>query len=115
MSAPLDDSFKLDSETRARVAPQYDVDALERLLAHYRPTSRADMLSHFLLREPVVRREERSEYWVLRDLGDATLNELLAEVWQPFWNDQPVEMLEDPNSPYPGLNLARHRKGLPSL
>jgi hypothetical protein len=38
------------------------------------------------------------------------LNALLAEVWQPFWLDKPDEMLDDPDSRYPGRELARERR-----
>ncbi len=73
------------------------------------------MLNGFLLPEFWSNPPRPNEFWVLQGFGNAVLDELLAEVWQPFWDVQPDEMLEDPHSPYPGRNLARRRRGFPSL
>ncbi len=115
MPTPSNDSFQLDPETRARVAPQYDVDALVKLLGHLDPASRRSTLAGFLLPDIRSTPPPPNQFWVLQGFGNAVLDELLAEVWQPFWDVQPDEMLEDPYSPYPGRNLARRRRGWPSL
>ena len=115
MSTPSNGSFRLDSETRAHVAPQFDVDALEKLMGRLDPASRPGMLNGFLLPEFSSTPPRPNGFWVLQGFDDSVLDELLAEVWQPFWDVQPDEMLQDPHSPYPGRNLARRRRGSPSL
>lgn len=115
MSTPSNESFRLDSETRAHVAPQFDVDALQKLLGHLDAASRPGMLDGFLLPEFSSTPPRPNQFWILQGFNNPVLDELLAEVWQPFWDVQPDEMLEDPHSPYPGRNLARRRRGWPSL
>ena len=115
MSTPSNESFRLDPDTRARVAPEFDVDALEQLLGHLAPASRAGMLDGFLLPAFRSTAPQPNQFWVLKGFNDAVLDELLAKVWQPFWDAQLGKMLEDPYSPYPGRNLARRRRGWPSL
>jgi hypothetical protein len=112
---PSNESFQLDPETRARVAPQFDVDALEKLMRHLDAASRPGMLNGFLLPEFSSAPPRPNAFWVLQGFGKPVLDELLAEVWQPFWDVQPDEMLEDPHSPYPGRTLARRRRGWPPL
>jgi hypothetical protein len=107
---PFDESFRLDVETRARVAPQFDLDALERLLQHLDAPGRGLVLDEFLLPQYRTNAPGRNEWRILKGFTDPVLNELLAEVWQPFWDTQPDEMLTVPHSQYPGQELARRRR-----
>jgi hypothetical protein len=106
----LDHSFKLDTATRARIAPHLDSDALERLLQHVEPEARPISLDWFLLPEFRSAAQERNTWFTIVGVTDPVLNQLLAEVWQPYWGAQPQEVLEDPDSPYPGRELARRRR-----
>lgn len=107
----LDETFRLDAATRARIAPGFDVDALEHLLQHLDALGRPVVLDGFLLPEYRLYVPAPNQWWTLKGFTDPVLNELLAEVWQPFWDTQPDEMLADPHSPYPGQELARRRRG----
>ena len=105
----FDETFRLDATTRARISPGFDVDALERLLQHLEPLGRPVVLDGFLLPEYRVSAPAPNTWWTLKGFTNPALNELLAEVWQPFWDTQPDEMLAEPDSPYPGQDLARHQ------
>jgi hypothetical protein len=107
---PFDESFRLDAATRERIAPGFDIDAIERLLQHLDVASRPFVLDEFLLPQYRAYPPGPNAWRVLTRTTDPVLNELLAEVWQPFWDTQPDELLEDPHSPYPGQELARRRR-----
>ena len=105
-----DAEYRLSAELRPHVAPEFDCDALERLLQYSDAITRTQLLDHFLLPEhrsvpPVPNRS-----FTLIGSTDDRFNALLAEAWQPFWLDKPNEMLEDPGSDYPGRELARERR-----
>ena len=110
---PFDETFHLDPAVRAHIAPDFDADALERLLQHLGPLDRPTVLDEFLLPEQRVYAPVPNQWWVLKAFTDTVLNEMLAEVWQPFWDSQPVERLTDPHCPYPGQALARRRRNEP--
>jgi hypothetical protein len=112
--ASVDDHFGLDAATRTRIAPQFDCDALERLLQHLEAEARPIMLDFFLLPQFGSAAAEPNTWLTLMGSTDPVLNQLLAEVWQPFWDAQPQEMLDDPDSPYPGRELARRRRPRPA-
>ena len=107
---PFDETFHLDAATRARIAPGFDVDALERLLRHLGPLDRPIALAYFVLPQYREYTPGPNQWWTLKGFTDPVLNELLAEVWQPFWDTQPDEMLADADSNYPGQELARRRR-----
>lgn len=107
---PFDESFRLDAVTRDRIAPGFDIDALERLLQHLDPTSRTFVLDEFLLPQYRANAPGPGQWRVLKGFTDPVLNDLLAEVWQPFWDTQSDEMLAEPGSQYPGQELARRRR-----
>jgi hypothetical protein len=105
-----DPEFRLTAELRAHVAPEFDCDALERLLQHVDPVTRAYLLDLFLLPEHRSVPPVPNQFTTLVGSTDERFNALLAEVWQPFWLDKPDEMLDDPDSRYPGRELARERR-----
>src|SRR5215475_3450691 len=104
-----DPNFRLDATTRARIAPQFDGDAVERLLQHLDAPSRPFVLDEFLLPQFREHGPGPNEWRTLTGFSDPVLTELLAEVWQPFWDAQPDQML-DMNTPYPGQALAQQRR-----
>ena len=107
----VDDSFRLDEVTRSRIAPDYDADALERLLQALEAEARALVLEEFLrpeCRTPPLAHE--GSWRTLVGFTDPKLSALLAEVWQPFWTHQPAEVWADPHCQYPGRDLARQRR-----
>lgn len=107
---PFDETFRVDAATRAHVAPGFDVDALERLLAHVEPLGRDMVLDEFLLSEHRSYMPRPNQWRMLKGFSDPVLNDLLAEVWQPFWDTQSDEMVAEPDSQYPGQELARRRR-----
>jgi hypothetical protein len=110
VSSPPDPEYRLPPEIRARVAPDFDADALERLFQCLDATNRAAILDYFLLPEHRSTPHVRNQSFTLVGSSNGRINELLAEVWQPFWIDKPDEMLDDPESRYPGRELARERR-----
>lgn len=96
--------FRLEPDVRANVLPCFDVEALERLLSMVNPPLRDELLQPFLRRLP----GEPSPGW-LGEIFDAELQEVLEEVWVPYWDDTPVEDL-DHYEPLPGRTLARERR-----
>ena len=106
-----DESFRFDTATRARIAPEYDADALERLLQHFQPAERPILLDEFLLSEFRTYGPGPNAWRVLTGFTDARLNELLAEVCQPFWHRHPDELFNEADTQYPGRELARRRRG----
>lgn len=109
-AVPFDETFRLDPTTRAHIAPGFDVDALERLLQRVEPLGRPMVLDGFLLPEYRVYAPAPNTSWTLKGFTNPVLNEILAEVWQPFWDRQPTETLADPDCQYPGQALARRRR-----
>lgn len=105
-----DKTFHLDPAIRAGIAPHFDAAALERLLQRLDPEDRATILDAFLLPSYRTTPPEPNQSFQVIGSSDSLINELLAEVWQPFWADQPDEALDDPYSPYPGRELARERR-----
>ena len=102
-----DPSFRLSGEERAKVAPAFDADALERLLSMCPPASRDAILRTF-------QREESSEdgfrVSATVRLGHPALQAVLEEVWVPFWRDHTDEMMEAEVPYLPGRDLARRRR-----
>lgn len=104
-------SYRLTAEDRARVLPPYDPDALERLLQQAIPDIRPLLLEGIL-----PERKENSSPWDhLSRINDPVLQALLEAFWQPFWEDFPIEVLEDRSmDTYPGRLLALERRRNPS-
>lgn len=105
-----DPEYRLPSDIRAHVAPDFDADALEELLRSVDPLGRTQLLDFFLLPEYRSAPGVRNQSFTLIGSTDDKLSALLAEVWQPFWINKPEEMLDDAKSPYPGRELARERR-----
>jgi hypothetical protein len=105
-----DETFHLDPAIRAGIAPHFDAAALERLLQYLDPADRAFILDPFLLPSYRTTPPVPNQSFQVIGSSDSRVNELLAEVWQPFWASQPDEALDDPSLPYPGRELARERR-----
>jgi len=102
--------YCLPPELRAHVAPEFDADALERLLQYAEPVVRTQLLDHFLLPAHRSVPPIPNQWFTLIGSTDERFNALLAEVWQPFWLDKPDEMLADATSRLPGRELALARR-----
>src|SRR6185436_20651210 len=85
LEAP-DPSFRLSPEERSQVAPAYDADALERLLATIYPPARADILKKFLVKHD---NPNPARLTTVSRFTDPVLQHLLDEVWAPFWAQNP--------------------------
>ena len=105
-------NYRIDPATRARVAPHFDAQALERLVQHLPADAREAFLEHFLVARSVSTDVDGSipDVTVLTRISDPVQQSLLEEVWQPFWRLVPVEALDDPHSPWPGRELALRRR-----
>ena len=113
MSANLPDpTYRINPETRARIAPQFDAQALERLLQHLAADARQSFIEQFLVSAPVTADAggRVPDVSILTRISDPVLQDLLEEVWQPFWQTMPPAALADPHSPYPGRERARRRR-----
>jgi hypothetical protein len=104
-----DPHYRLDPVIRKTLS-YLDTNALERLLQHMDGMSRDHLLASLLPRQIVVEPTEGRSFSVLSRTSDPFLNELLEEMWQPFWDQEPLECLEDPHSPYPGRERALRRR-----
>lgn len=98
-----DAGFRLTELQRRQVRPGFDLDALERLLAHV-PAEHRDSL-FLAFRAP--RGNEVRELWYL---GDPALQELLEQVWAPQWDRVPLAVIEADQSERPGKRVAIERR-----
>lgn len=96
-------SFRLTDAERATVQPQFDVDALERLLGMMQPSERAYVLGSFQVQTGDSRRGGMTH------IGDPELQRALARVWRPVWEKMPLNVLmNDPSiAHFPGVREAR--------
>jgi hypothetical protein len=96
-------SFRLTDAERATVQPQFDVDALERLLGMMQPSERQYVLSTFQMQTG------DSRTGGLTHIGDPELQRALARVWRPVWDKMPLEaLMSDPSiTHFPGVREAR--------
>lgn len=105
-----DTDFRLDQAIRARIPAHFDADALERLLQRVPASSRLQLLAEFAT--PAVRTLTALAAGspILTRISHPVLQDLLEQVWQPFWDRVPDRFLDDPASPYPGQARARARR-----
>jgi hypothetical protein len=99
-----DAGFHLSADERAAVRRGFDVDALERLLAHLRPEVRPTVLEDFKYPAP------GEPPALLIQMGDPALQPLLDEVWAPMWDHMQPAALESETKEFPGRELARQRR-----
>ncbi|HET7230412.1 MAG TPA: hypothetical protein VFJ16_10450 [Longimicrobium sp.] len=98
-----DASFHLSANERAAVRRGFDVDALERLLAHLRPEVRSIVLDDFKYPPP------GEPPALLIQMGDPSLQPLLDEVWAPMWDHMRPGALGSETKEFSGRELARQR------
>ena len=113
MSPGLPDrSYQLDPATRARVAPHFDANALERLVQHLTPEARPSFIEQFLIAPPAEATADGHvpDVSILTRISDPVMQGLLEEVWQPYWATMPDAALDNAGGP-PGRELARRRRG----
>jgi hypothetical protein len=99
-----DSDFRLTAEDRAKIVPDVDPDALERLLGMVRRDIRAEMLKFFQYPTP------GEDLGYLFEFEDPQLQAVLEEVWAPAWYDASDEMLEKGGYPHPGREVALRRR-----
>lgn len=100
---PTDSTFHLTEAQRNDVRWGFDVDALERLLAHVPPQYRDNLFQAFRIPEG----NEVRELWYI---GDPGLQEMLEEVWAPAWERVPVAKIDADTSGRPGKRIAAARR-----
>jgi hypothetical protein len=112
MALPTPDrNYHIGAAPRSRLKPGVDADALERLLQYFPAESRASHLDMFSIREvPTDTDGQAPDVTVLDRISDPVLQQLLEEVWQPFWAALPDAALERPGGGPPGRELARRRR-----
>jgi hypothetical protein len=98
-----DPAFRLTDADRERMRRFFDLDALERLLSHVPPERRPEILESF----QIPQSNEVRELWFI---DDPELQEMLEEVWAPFWMRMPLETVEMDDSERPGKRLAIARR-----
>jgi uncharacterized protein DUF6968 len=104
---PPEADFRLGADERAKVAPGFDVDALERLLARIIPQRRAEILAFFQPPQDSANRPGQ-----LIRIKDPELQPLLEEVWASMWDHVGAtdEDIERDTYQYPGRQIARIRR-----
>lgn len=107
--ATPDPTFRLTAEQRAEVRREFDVDALERLLAAIRPDYRNEIYQEFVHGSSPAPGE-----WVVpacTAFDEPQLQALLEEVWLPYWDvfDTTGDMDKDETG-VPGRELAKARR-----
>lgn len=103
----------LSPAARAQLSRSFDLDAMDRLLATLGAEDRALFLASFKDaewaasgRRDVETRDVSITVW----FRDPERQQLLEEVWAPFWSQLPATALSDPSSPLPGRRLAARRQ-----
>ena len=81
--------FRLTAEQRAQVREGFDVDALERLLAHIPVEHRTSIFSLFVKYRP------GQPVPLPVEMATPQLQELLDEVWAPRWRGYTIAELEE--------------------
>jgi hypothetical protein len=99
-----DHDFRLSADERAKIVPDVDPDALERLLGMVRRDIRAEMLKTFQYPAP------GEDFGYLFEMEDPRLQAVLEEVWAPAWYDAPDEILNKGGLPHPGREIALRRR-----
>jgi hypothetical protein len=94
-------SFRLTPAERASILPEFDADALERLLAMVPPEARPRLLSGFQAPAP----GERAGF-VVR-LGHPALQAQLEKVWAPFWESYSDKQMDEEVGYLPGRSAAK--------
>ena len=112
MPTPTPDrGYHLDADARSRLRPGVDPDALERLLRHFPAESRHSHLEMFSAWPVVASPDGRApDVTALTRMSDPAMQNLLEEVWQPFWAALSDAELEHALGGPPGLELARRRR-----
>lgn len=112
MTTPSPDrSYRIDSDARSRLLPGVDADALERLLQYFPAESRGSHLDMFSIREAAADVDGRiPDATVLDRISDRRMQQLLEEVWQPYWATRSDAELARARGGPPGLELARRRR-----
>jgi hypothetical protein len=86
---------------------------MDRLLATLGPEDRAQFLDSFQDAELAAsgRRDvETRDVSITVWFSDPERQQLLEQVWAPFWSQLPATALSDPSSPLPGRRLAALRQ-----
>lgn len=101
-----DRSYRLSDADRAKLLPDFDSEALERLMGMLRPERRQYILKHFQVRE----NGERLGHLV--GLEDPELQKVLEEVWAPMWDavDATDAQIEANAYGWPGREVAKQRR-----
>lgn len=112
-----DPSFRLSLEERAKVRPEFDADALERLLGMIHPDLRREIMRNFIAVKPEELDPGERIGWITELYDPATgqidsqLQAVLEEVYAPLWETVSDADLNNPHSYfYPGLERAKARR-----
>ncbi len=113
----FDHTYRLSANERARVIPEYDANALERLMGMIHPDLRPQILKNFLIWKPgeLPEGEQAGLTVELYDPStgqiDPQLQAVLEDVYAPLWANVSNEDLEKPNfMAYPGREREKQRR-----
>ena len=106
-----DSRYRIPAAARLRLRPEIDPNALERLLQHLPAESRASHLEMFSRRVATADADGRiPDVAILTRISNPVLQQMLEEVWQPFWASFSDLELEEISGGPPGLELAQRRR-----
>ena len=92
MTLPTPDrGYRIDAAARLRLKRDVDADALERLLQYFPAESRTSHLDMFSDRVVGADADGRArDVTTLDRISEPVTQQLLEEVWQPFWATSPM-------------------------
>jgi hypothetical protein len=101
---------RLSSDARSRLGDRFDVAALEALLGTMTATEQQELLEGLGASGSAPAGGETKSVTVMMRSTDPVRQALLDQMWAPFWDHLPPELLDRTDLPYPGRDLAKARQ-----
>lgn len=110
-----DRDYRIAEADRARIAADFDINALETLLQHSPPSWRASIIESFVMSRTIstdigpdgMHREHLSDQTMLTRISDPALQEMLDAVWASRFAKKSLKELETLPSNLPGVEAAK--------
>jgi hypothetical protein len=106
--------YNLAPDIRAAIRPIFDANAVERLLQRVPAESRDYLLQEFIEKTPAKAQPDNRlpDVSILTRISHPVLQDILEDIWQPYWSRFSDERLERSDSDIPGrLRALKRRRG----